>query len=86
MQYTFLFALGNERKLIDLVKRKFPNANKKVHFSPYIYAKATKKKPLESRKNHGQFFSHVTSFFPWKIIATVFLCFIVGKCNQSVNI
>ena len=49
LNYTFLFALGNERKRVrasqDLhVTRvlSFPIANKKIrNFNPYIYAKAT---------------------------------------------
>ena len=28
----------------------------------------------------------MTSFFHWKIFATVFLCFIAGECHRSVNI
>ena len=43
----------------------FPNANKKVYFNPYIYAKMTNN-PYKSKKNPCQFFGHVTGVFHWK--------------------
>ena len=42
--------------------------------------------PKKVEKNQCQFFCHMTSGIHWKIFATVFLCFIAGKCNSSVNI
>ena len=46
----------------------FPNANKKVYFNPYIYAKATNNP--KKLKNQCQFFGHVTGVFHWKIFST----------------
>ena len=62
----------------------FPNANKKVYFNPYIYAKAMK--IPKSRKNQCHFFRHVTCVFHWKIFATFILCFIAGECHEGLNI
>ena len=58
---------------------------KKLYFNPYIYAKATNN-PEKVKKNQCQFLCRMTSVFHWKIFATVFLCFIAGKCQGSVNI
>ena len=43
LKYAFLFALENERTQVTCksCEARFPNANKKVCFTPYIYAKAT---------------------------------------------
>ena len=64
----FLFALGNERTLAVKCKvllrdlqvtsvLSFPNANKKVYFNPYFYAKATNNF-LKSKKSMPIFLSH----------------------------
>ena len=41
--------------------------------------------PKIEKKNQCQFFSHVTGVFHWKIYATVFLYFIAGEWQRSVN-
>ena len=41
---------------------------------------------LKSKKKSMSFFRYLTSGIHWKIFATVFLCFIAGKCHGSVNI
>ena len=69
-----LFCLHWEMKgdvsLVNLVKR----------FSK-IYTR-----PLRSPKHQYQFFLPLTSGIHLKIFATVFLCFITGKCRGSVKI
>ena len=36
-----------------------------------------------SSKNQCRFVRHVTSDIHWKIFATVFFCFIAGKCHKE---
>ena len=58
--------------------------SEKVHFYPYIYAKATNY-PKHVEKSRSKF-RHVTGGIHWKIFATVFSFSIAGKYIENVTI
>ena len=96
--HFFSFAMWNERTLVTCKSCEARSAFQrftrdqcpcisqckriKVYFNPYIYAKAIKK-TLKVEKSRS-IFRHVTSAFHRKILATNFLCFIVGERHGSV--